>query len=198
MQGGALWFQNLTEYPHGVLGPIFPFLISSLHFINVQVFTIWLFKEQTCATYFFERGVALSSFYILHSVFTLFYHKNTHFLLAFPLAFATFGFSWLCLNPFTFSAELEVETLLESFILIFLARIAYYNLHEFQFKKLHALLLISIFMKSIWLIKVLNTFKCPKWSGQRLLVQFSKELFLHIFSLIVFEGLTSWRDTQQH
>uniref|UniRef100_A0A0A0LJT6 Uncharacterized protein n=1 Tax=Cucumis sativus TaxID=3659 RepID=A0A0A0LJT6_CUCSA len=35
--GGALWFQNLTEYPHGVFGPIFPFLIASLHFINVQL-----------------------------------------------------------------------------------------------------------------------------------------------------------------
>ncbi|KAG7029926.1 ALBINO3-like protein 3, mitochondrial [Cucurbita argyrosperma subsp. argyrosperma] len=35
--GGALWFQNLTEYPHGVLGPIFPLLVASLHFINVQV-----------------------------------------------------------------------------------------------------------------------------------------------------------------
>lgn len=35
--GGALWFQNLTEYPHGVFSPIFPFLIASLHFINVQV-----------------------------------------------------------------------------------------------------------------------------------------------------------------
>ncbi|WRX25195.1 hypothetical protein QQP08_017682 [Theobroma cacao] len=35
--GGALWFQNLTELPHGVLGPIFPFLIASLHYINVQI-----------------------------------------------------------------------------------------------------------------------------------------------------------------
>ncbi|OMP06905.1 Membrane insertase OXA1/ALB3/YidC [Corchorus olitorius] len=35
--GGALWFQNLTEFPHGVLGPIFPFLIASLHYINVQI-----------------------------------------------------------------------------------------------------------------------------------------------------------------
>ncbi|XP_023546234.1 ALBINO3-like protein 2, chloroplastic isoform X1 [Cucurbita pepo subsp. pepo] len=35
--GGALWFQNLTENPHGVLGPIFPLLVASLHFINVQV-----------------------------------------------------------------------------------------------------------------------------------------------------------------
>ncbi|KAK9293012.1 hypothetical protein L1049_020996 [Liquidambar formosana] len=35
--GGILWFQNLTEFPHGVLGPIFPFLIAGLHFINVQI-----------------------------------------------------------------------------------------------------------------------------------------------------------------
>ncbi|XP_057476776.1 ALBINO3-like protein 2, chloroplastic isoform X1 [Actinidia eriantha] len=35
--GGTLWFQNLTEFPHGVLGPIFPLLIASLHYVNVQV-----------------------------------------------------------------------------------------------------------------------------------------------------------------
>ncbi|KAK9091567.1 hypothetical protein Sjap_024744 [Stephania japonica] len=35
--GGALWFLDLTELPHGVYGPIFPVLIASLHFINVQI-----------------------------------------------------------------------------------------------------------------------------------------------------------------
>ncbi|KAH6790001.1 Membrane insertion protein [Perilla frutescens var. frutescens] len=35
--GGTLWFQNLTEYPHGVLGLIFPFCIAALHFTNVQL-----------------------------------------------------------------------------------------------------------------------------------------------------------------
>lgn len=35
--GGTLWFQNLTELPHGVLGAIFPLLIAGLHFVNVQV-----------------------------------------------------------------------------------------------------------------------------------------------------------------
>ncbi|KAM7524401.1 hypothetical protein LguiA_014303 [Lonicera macranthoides] len=35
--GGILWFQNLTELPHGVLGPIIPLLIGGLHFVNVQV-----------------------------------------------------------------------------------------------------------------------------------------------------------------
>ncbi|XXG68942.1 hypothetical protein AAC387_Pa06g1924 [Persea americana] len=35
--GGMLWFQNLTEFPHGALGPIFPILIATLHYINVQV-----------------------------------------------------------------------------------------------------------------------------------------------------------------
>ncbi|KAG6703279.1 hypothetical protein I3842_07G076000 [Carya illinoinensis] len=35
--GGALWFQNLTEFPHGVSGPIFPLLIAGLHYINIQV-----------------------------------------------------------------------------------------------------------------------------------------------------------------
>uniref|UniRef100_A0A0V0IIA7 Putative ALBINO3-like protein 3, mitochondrial-like n=1 Tax=Solanum chacoense TaxID=4108 RepID=A0A0V0IIA7_SOLCH len=35
--GGILWFQNLTEIPSGVLGPVFPLLIAGLHYINVQV-----------------------------------------------------------------------------------------------------------------------------------------------------------------
>ncbi|CAL5321948.1 unnamed protein product [Camellia sinensis] len=35
--GGILWFENLTEFPRGVLGAIFPLLIASLHFANVQV-----------------------------------------------------------------------------------------------------------------------------------------------------------------
>ncbi|KAK9106034.1 hypothetical protein Scep_022878 [Stephania cephalantha] len=35
--GGTLWFQDLTELPHGVYGPIFPVLIAGLHFINVQI-----------------------------------------------------------------------------------------------------------------------------------------------------------------
>ncbi|XP_010541269.1 PREDICTED: ALBINO3-like protein 3, mitochondrial isoform X2 [Tarenaya hassleriana] len=35
--GGALWFQNLTEIPNGLFGPIFPFLIAGLHYTNVQI-----------------------------------------------------------------------------------------------------------------------------------------------------------------
>ncbi|KAH9805728.1 ALBINO3-like protein 2 [Citrus sinensis] len=37
IQGGILWFQNLTEYPHGVLGSIFPVLMAGLHYTNVQL-----------------------------------------------------------------------------------------------------------------------------------------------------------------
>ncbi|KAL2243118.1 UNVERIFIED_CONTAM: ALBINO3-like protein 3, mitochondrial [Sesamum indicum] len=43
--GGFLWLQDLTGYPHGVLGPIFPLIIAGLHFTNVQsvFFTnLWL------------------------------------------------------------------------------------------------------------------------------------------------------------
>lgn len=43
LQGGALWFQNLTEFPHGVSGPIFPLLIAGLHYINIQVYDSHLF-----------------------------------------------------------------------------------------------------------------------------------------------------------
>ncbi|XP_004304806.1 PREDICTED: ALBINO3-like protein 2, chloroplastic [Fragaria vesca subsp. vesca] len=35
--GGTLWFQNLSELPHGVSGPIFPLLIAGLHYVNVQI-----------------------------------------------------------------------------------------------------------------------------------------------------------------
>ncbi|CAN8277784.1 unnamed protein product [Cochlearia groenlandica] len=35
--GGALWFQNLTEIPNGLYGPIFPFLIAGLHYTNTQM-----------------------------------------------------------------------------------------------------------------------------------------------------------------
>ncbi|CAK7329634.1 unnamed protein product [Dovyalis caffra] len=42
LSGGALWFQNLTELPHGVLGAIFPFLIASLHGLNVQYYKKYL------------------------------------------------------------------------------------------------------------------------------------------------------------
>ncbi|XP_078177685.1 ALBINO3-like protein 2, chloroplastic isoform X2 [Carex rostrata] len=35
--GGALWFQNLTSTPHGVMGCIFPFMIAGLHYTNIQL-----------------------------------------------------------------------------------------------------------------------------------------------------------------
>jgi hypothetical protein len=41
--GGALWFQNLTEIPNGLYGPLFPFLIAGLHYTNTQVCTVWFF-----------------------------------------------------------------------------------------------------------------------------------------------------------
>nr|XP_009797962.1 PREDICTED: ALBINO3-like protein 2, chloroplastic isoform X2 [Nicotiana sylvestris] len=37
VQGGILWFQNLTEFPSGILGPVIPLLIAGLHYVNVQV-----------------------------------------------------------------------------------------------------------------------------------------------------------------
>ncbi|OQU75925.1 hypothetical protein SORBI_3010G055700 [Sorghum bicolor] len=35
--GGILWFHNLTEFPHGTLGPTFPILVAGLHYLNVQI-----------------------------------------------------------------------------------------------------------------------------------------------------------------
>ncbi|KAM0878042.1 hypothetical protein ACQ4PT_035126 [Festuca glaucescens] len=34
--GGILWFHNLTEFPHGALGPVFPILVAGLHYLNIQ------------------------------------------------------------------------------------------------------------------------------------------------------------------
>ncbi|PWA50546.1 hypothetical protein CTI12_AA472520 [Artemisia annua] len=35
--GGTLWFQNLTELPHGATGCIFPLLIATMHLVNVRL-----------------------------------------------------------------------------------------------------------------------------------------------------------------
>ncbi|XP_072981115.1 ALBINO3-like protein 2, chloroplastic isoform X2 [Typha angustifolia] len=35
--GGTLWFENLTDFPNGILGSFFPILIAGLHYVNVQV-----------------------------------------------------------------------------------------------------------------------------------------------------------------
>lgn len=35
--GGTLWFQNLSDFPHGALSFTFPTLIAGLHYINVQI-----------------------------------------------------------------------------------------------------------------------------------------------------------------
>ncbi|KAM0894710.1 hypothetical protein ACQ4PT_024204 [Festuca glaucescens] len=35
--GGILWFHNLTEFPHGALGPVFPILVAGLHYLNIQI-----------------------------------------------------------------------------------------------------------------------------------------------------------------
>uniref|UniRef100_M8CYS9 ALBINO3-like protein 2, chloroplastic n=1 Tax=Aegilops tauschii TaxID=37682 RepID=M8CYS9_AEGTA len=40
--GGILWFNNLTEFPHGALGPVFPVLVAGLHYLNVQYYKIYL------------------------------------------------------------------------------------------------------------------------------------------------------------
>ncbi|KAI3869400.1 hypothetical protein MKX03_028707 [Papaver bracteatum] len=35
--GGALWFQNLTQIPHGSFAVTFPILIAGLHYVNIQL-----------------------------------------------------------------------------------------------------------------------------------------------------------------
>ncbi|RZC61735.1 hypothetical protein C5167_023484 [Papaver somniferum] len=37
VQGGALWFQNLTQIPHGSFAVTFPILIAGLHYVNIQL-----------------------------------------------------------------------------------------------------------------------------------------------------------------
>ncbi|KAI3976319.1 hypothetical protein MKX01_021861 [Papaver californicum] len=36
-RGGALWFQNLTQIPHGPFAATFPILIAGLHYVNIQL-----------------------------------------------------------------------------------------------------------------------------------------------------------------
>lgn len=60
-QGGTLWFQNLTETPHSVLGLVLPFMIAGLHFASVQVLLPILIKRKTLvANYSYELYVALN------------------------------------------------------------------------------------------------------------------------------------------
>jgi hypothetical protein len=35
--GGVLWFQNLSDLPGGSFGPVFPILIATFHYINIQI-----------------------------------------------------------------------------------------------------------------------------------------------------------------
>uniref|UniRef100_A0A0E0A5P4 Uncharacterized protein n=1 Tax=Oryza glumipatula TaxID=40148 RepID=A0A0E0A5P4_9ORYZ len=35
--GGILWFHNLTEFPHGSSGLVFPTLVAGLHYLNIQI-----------------------------------------------------------------------------------------------------------------------------------------------------------------
>ncbi|XP_050381361.1 ALBINO3-like protein 2, chloroplastic [Argentina anserina] len=59
--GGTLWFQNLTELPHGVTGPIFPLLIAGLHYANIQI----SFKTSSLNTMKGEFGT-LARYYKLY------------------------------------------------------------------------------------------------------------------------------------
>lgn len=53
LQGGALWFQNLSALPGGSFGPVFPILIAGFHYINIQVFAItWLNKYVSMDQYY--------------------------------------------------------------------------------------------------------------------------------------------------
>ncbi|XAR65826.1 hypothetical protein NMG60_11011785 [Bertholletia excelsa] len=72
--GGTLWFQNLTESPNGLLGPIFPFLIASLHFVNVQISF---------------RGLSSGKLTGLFSLLVEYYKKYLE-VLALPIFFAGF------------------------------------------------------------------------------------------------------------
>uniref|UniRef100_A0A0E0L8F4 Uncharacterized protein n=1 Tax=Oryza punctata TaxID=4537 RepID=A0A0E0L8F4_ORYPU len=35
--GGIMWFRNLTEFPHGSSGLVFPTLVAGLHYLNIQI-----------------------------------------------------------------------------------------------------------------------------------------------------------------
>lgn len=58
LQGGILWFNNLTEFPHGALGPVFPILVAGLHYLNVQVLYCFVSSFFVC-----KISLAISSFF---------------------------------------------------------------------------------------------------------------------------------------
>lgn len=62
VQGGILWFQNLTELPNGTLGSILPLLAAGLYFANVKVFVIFshnmsmtIFRNEILVTEYLEN-----------------------------------------------------------------------------------------------------------------------------------------------
>lgn len=76
LQGGILWFQNLSELPHGTLGHILPLLIAGLHFMNVQVYIViepqlWTYIDQ--ATIFSSHDLSFSKLkdFIAHGSFSM-------------------------------------------------------------------------------------------------------------------------------
>ena len=59
LQGGILWFQDLTVSANGPFGCIFPFIVAGLHFCNVQVPT----KSPSQATVITGEGLLVQNLY---------------------------------------------------------------------------------------------------------------------------------------
>jgi hypothetical protein len=51
-KGGILWFHNLTEFPHGSSGLVFPTLVAGLHYLNIQVFSVQFLFHMSCLIFF--------------------------------------------------------------------------------------------------------------------------------------------------
>ncbi|KAA8538911.1 hypothetical protein F0562_025603 [Nyssa sinensis] len=99
--GGTLWFQNLTELPHGVSGPIFPLLIAGLYFANVQI----SFRGSSV-------GKMSGLFHLLVK-----YYKSYSVFLTLPIFFSGFCIPqgslvyWLTSNTFTLVQQLSLSHL---------------------------------------------------------------------------------------
>ncbi|WOL11349.1 hypothetical protein Cni_G20111 [Canna indica] len=90
--GGALWFTNLTNFPSGILGCVFPILISGLHYINVQI----SFRNITSANLKGILGLLTK------------YYKLYLDILAIPLLFITFHVPQGCLVYWSTNASLTL------------------------------------------------------------------------------------------
>lgn len=124
LQGGALWFQNLSDLPAGSFGPVFPILVAGFHYINIQVFAnTWNFKYLSMGSIL---CFSLFRVYLFHIIVTIQYSNcRWQYHICVLLTFSPFpGFFWYIHNSSNYrfdrvvhESELNMSYLLHKFVL---------------------------------------------------------------------------------